>query len=70
MRPTLILGYVVGVVALVVGILLLVGYLVPRGMEGSNGVMFRTIAGIVALLYGLYRLVVTESQRKREARVR
>lgn len=70
MRPAFVLGYFVGVVALVVGVMILTGYLHFRGMEDTDSSMLRIVAGIVALLYGVYRLVATEAQRKREARLR
>lgn len=69
MRPMLIVGYLLGVVMFVVGLLVLLGYFQFRGSQGSSAAMVRTIFGIVLLLYGLYRIAVTDTRRRREGRV-
>jgi hypothetical protein len=63
------IGYILGTVMLITGVLVLSGVLfrfqtVPP--EGGN--MLRTVFGIVLVLYGLYRLVLTEMQRRERRR--
>lgn len=70
MRATLWLGYILGSVMVVVGALVLVGFFEFRGSGGESGSMLRTVFGLVLLLYGLYRLAITETQRRRAERGR
>lgn len=44
-------GYITGGIVLVAGILVISGYIVPSYVPAN----FRIIAGIVLILYGLYR---------------
>lgn len=46
-----IVGYLTGGIVLIAGILLISGYVVPSYIPGN----YRIIAGIVLILYGLYR---------------
>jgi Short repeat of unknown function (DUF308) len=69
MRATLWLGYVLGSVMVIVGALVLVGYFDFRGSGGESGSLLRTVFGLVLLLYGIYRLAVTETQRRRQERM-
>lgn len=57
MNPQLILDIVGGITAalvLVVGIILLAGYLLPAYIPDN----YRTILGIVMVIYGCYRIVM------------
>lgn len=63
------IGYVLGVVMFVVGLLVLVGFFEFRGSNAEGGEMLRVIFGIVLMLYGLYRVSITEMQRRREQRL-
>ena len=57
MNPQLILDIVGGITAtlvLVVGIILLAGYLLPAYIPDN----YRTILGIVMVIYGCYRLMM------------
>jgi hypothetical protein len=53
---------VISLAAMVLGILVIVGVLVPRYFPDQ----YRIVIGVVILLYGLYRFVVTYFQRSRE----
>jgi len=63
------IGYILGTVMIVVGLLVLTGYFALRGSAGQGGEMLRTIFGIVLVLYGIYRISITEMQRRREQRL-
>lgn len=63
------IGYILGMVMFVVGLLVLVGFFEFRGSGDEGGEMLRIIFGIVLMLYGLYRLSITEMQRRREQRL-
>ncbi len=67
MSPTYLIGYVLGAVMLVMGVSVLGGFFV-----GNGGVMtdttVRTVFGIVLILFGIYRIVITTQARKRGAR--
>lgn len=70
MRPNILwLGYILGIVMLVVGVLVLLGQF---GFQGdlSGNLPVRTIFGLVLILYGIYRLAITEMQRRRIERTR
>jgi uncharacterized membrane protein YkgB len=58
------IGYILGVAMLVVGVLVLAG-LAMQNLGGEGGEMLRTMFGIVLILYGVYRLALTEMQRRR-----
>ena len=50
---------IVSVAAMVVGVLIIVGLLVPRNFPDE----FRVIMGIVIVLYGAYRFMITVYRR-------
>lgn len=64
-----LIGYILGIVMFILGLLILVGFFEFRGSTGESGEMLRTIFGIVLMLYGLYRLSITEMQRRRDQRL-
>ncbi len=67
MNPQLILDIVGGITAtlvLVVGIILLAGYLLPAYVPEN----YRTMLGIVMIIYGCYRLVMMWMKYKRVKR--
>lgn len=70
MRPMLLLGFLLGAVMFVVGVLVLLGFFKFRGSDAGSATMVRTIFGIVLLLYGIYRIAITDMQRRREGRSR
>ena len=69
MRGNLLwVGYILGVAMLVMGILFLSGFFQLKGTEAGEMSLLQTVFGIVLLLYGMYRLVMTDMQRKRVQR--
>jgi uncharacterized membrane protein YkgB len=58
------IGYILGVAMLVVGVLVLAG-LAMQNLGGEGGEMLRTMFGIVLILYGVYRVALTDMQRRR-----
>jgi len=68
MRTTHWIGYILGSAMVIVGVLVMAGFFEFRGGESSS--MLRTVFGIVLLLYGIYRLAITQMQRRREERTR
>lgn len=69
MRGNLLwVGYILGVAMLVMGILILSGFFQLRGTEAGQMSLMQTVFGVVLLLYGIYRLVMTDMQRKRAER--
>jgi len=69
MRGNLLwVGYILGVAMVVMGILILSGFFQLRGTEAGEMPLLQTVFGVVLLLYGLYRLVMTHMQRKRVQR--
>ena len=67
MRGNLLwVGYILGVAMLVMGILILSGFFQLRGTEAGQMSLLQTVCGVVLLLYGIYRLVMTNTQRKRQ----
>ncbi|MBK8910954.1 MAG: hypothetical protein IPM61_06460 [Chlorobi bacterium] len=67
MRGNLLwVGYILGVAMLVMGILILSGFFQLRGTEAGQMSLLQTVFGVVLLLYGIYRLVMTNTQRKRQ----
>ena len=62
MNIAMVLRYtilIVSVAAMVVGVLISIGLLVPRNFPEE----FRVIMGIVIVLYGAYRFMITIYQR-------
>jgi hypothetical protein len=70
MRATLWIGYILGSAMIVVGALVLFGFFEFRGSSGASGSMLRTVFGLVLLLYGIYRVAITDMQRRRQERMR
>lgn len=70
MRTTHWIGYILGSAMVIVGALVLFGFFQFRGSAGDSASMLRTIFGIVLMLYGIYRLAITQMQRRREERTR
>ena len=67
MSPTYLIGYVLGGVMLALGIAILGGAFDGRGgMFAST--MPRTVFGVVLLLYGIYRILMTNQARRRAMR--
>lgn len=66
MRPILLIGYLLGIVMLALGVMVLAGALDFRWGQGDT--TLRTVFGVVLALYGVYRLVVTDTQRRKEGR--
>ena len=65
MRPALLwIGYILGTVMIVVGLLVLLGYFQFQGSAEEGSDMLRTVFGIVLMLYGIYRISITEMQRR------
>lgn len=64
----LMLGYVLGSVMLVMGVLVLLGFFQFQGGMGEAGDTLRVVFGIVLMLYGIYRISITETQRRRAER--
>lgn len=62
-NPVLLLGYIFGTAMAIAGVLILTGVLQLRPGNGQND-GFGTLFGIVLLLLGIYRLVMTQSRRK------
>ena len=62
------IGYILGVLMMVMGALLLGGYFQIRGDADEGAVMLRTVFGIVLLLYGIYRIVATQATLRRRER--
>lgn len=58
-------GYVLGVVMLLLGGAVLTGYLRLRTFDGEGADLFRIVFGVVLMLYGAYRIVLTDIQRRR-----
>ncbi len=59
------LGFLFGGLMVVVGVLMLGGWL---GFSGGPSPLLRTVFGVVVLLYGIYRIVITDSERRRRER--
>jgi hypothetical protein len=62
------IGYVLGVAMLLLGGGVLAGYLTLRTFDGEGADLFRTVFGGVLVLYGIYRIVLTDMQRRRRER--
>lgn len=59
------IGYVLGAVMIIVGALILTGFLELRFGDPQSGALLRTMFGIVLMLYGIYRISVSEMSRRR-----
>lgn len=67
-RNLLVVGYLLGTAMLIVGVLVMAGFFqFQRGALGDSS-MLRNVFGLVLILYGIYRIAITESQRRREER--
>jgi predicted phage tail protein len=64
-----IINYAVRIIIIILGLLLLSGVLVPRGMGAEQLTMLR-VMGAVFILFGIYRLITYHSTRKRYNRRR
>ncbi len=64
-NPIVVIGYILGSAMFVVGLLVLTGTI---ALKGETAPAFNTIFGVVILLFGLYRLVVTDSKRRQQMR--
>ena len=62
-NPNLLIGYLLGGVMALAGILILSGFLKSRTTWDP---LFGTIFGLVVLLFGIYRIVITDTKRRRE----
>ncbi len=64
-NPMIIVGYILGGIMVIFGIFVLTGLFELRSdLDASLG----TIFGIVILLYGLYRIAITDTKRRKEMR--
>ena len=64
-NPMIVVGYILGSIMIVVGILILTGVLqLQRELDPS----LTTIFGIVIILYGFYRIAIVDTKRRREER--
>jgi hypothetical protein len=61
------IGYLLGAVMIVIGALILFGLVELRYGDPQSGSMLRTMFGIVLVLYGIYRIAVSETARRRRA---
>ncbi len=68
MRTSYLIGYLLGTTMLVVGGLLIAGLLGNSGLFAQQA-LARTMFGVILILYGIYRIVITVSQRKRNEKV-
>ena len=60
--PMLVVGYLLGAAMVVTGLLILAGLLrAPEQWDPTLG----TIFGVIILLFGIYRLAMTETKRRR-----
>jgi hypothetical protein len=57
-------GYVTAGLVFVLGIVVLTGYLLPPGIPSN----YKTILGIVMLIYGTYRIVMIRMKQKNTRR--
>lgn len=67
-NPIILAGYVFGTLMFLAGIAVLTGLLQLRNDESSP--MLATVFGVVLLLLGIYRLVLTRVKHQREDRER
>ena len=66
-NPMIMIGYLLGGAMVIIGLLVTIGQLTLRGDVDP---MLGTVFGIVILLFGCYRLAVTDLKRRTEARQR
>jgi uncharacterized membrane protein HdeD (DUF308 family) len=64
----LTVGYIVGFAMLLLGALILFGFFQFRDSLGEGSDMLRTMFGIVLMLYGIYRLAMSETARRQKNR--
>ena len=64
-NPMFLLGYILGAAMAVAGVLVLIGVLRLRNGDDSA---FSTMFGAVLLLFGIYRIVVTQTKQRRQLR--
>ena len=64
-NPMILLGYVLGAAMLIIGLLILLGVFTLRTGEDST---FSTVFGLVLALFGVYRIVVTQSKQRQALR--
>ena len=65
----LLIGYILGTVMFFVGLLVLLGFFQFQGSMEDTGSTLRVVFGIVLMLYGVYRISITETQRRRARRL-
>ncbi|MCB0710709.1 MAG: hypothetical protein KDD67_00115 [Ignavibacteriae bacterium] len=61
-NPGIVIGYLLGGALVVAGILILTGLFKLRAAWDP---LFATMFGIVTLLFGIYRIVLTDTKRRR-----
>lgn len=66
-NPMTLIGYLLGTAMVIVGLLVLLGVLKLRAGDNSA---FGTLFGLVLLLFGVYRIAVTQAKQRRELRER
>ncbi|MCE2502853.1 MAG: hypothetical protein J4G05_02165 [Chlorobi bacterium] len=64
-NPNVLIGYLLGGSMVLVGILILTGVFKLRATWDP---LFETIFGIVVLLFGVYRIVITDTKRRQDER--
>ena len=64
-NPGIVIGYLLGGALVVAGILILSGLFKLRAAWDP---LFATMFGIVTLLFGVYRIVLTDTKRRRPRR--
>lgn len=70
MRPAILFGYITGMIMSVVGVLVLIGVFDSRWSVIGSTAVVRNVFGTLALLYGIYRIVITDTHRRRDERMR
>ncbi|MBS1912467.1 MAG: hypothetical protein JST22_10815 [Bacteroidetes bacterium] len=70
MRPAILFGYITGTIMFVVGVLVLMGVFDSRWSLIGSAALIRNVFGVLALLYGIYRIVITDTHRRRDDRMR
>ena len=64
-NPAILVGYVLGGALIVAGLLILTGLFRLRAAWDP---LFATMFGLVVLLFGIYRIVITDTKRRRQER--
>lgn len=59
------LGFILGAVMIVMGVLLVSGSL---GFSGGPSPTLRVVFGVVVVLFGIYRIAITAAERQRRRR--